>query len=323
MSGTNTAGSSGTLQTSLPTVFSRFMLLEQERGKVINTATRETLTPHTGSAFRYINYGQFIAQSATDGVDSAQAQTLQDTQTAFSPNEVVVNAVVSDRTLARVADPKLLAEIGEMAMNAIELREDQDGCAKFSSFTATLGASATVATLGHLLASEAILRLGNSVTNPEPAPGPWFATLHPNTMAAAAVKTIPLSAAVSGAASVLTSAAAGVGVMGAAIAGSGAINDVGMKVLMGKGLVRQLDMGELLVMADANVPVSATPNSSNGIYSKRGLIFVSEVTPYLRQERDESLRGIELTAVTSYTWGVFRPAAYGIVATFDATTPTS
>jgi hypothetical protein len=160
------------------------------------------------------------------------------------------------------------------------------------------------------------------VSAPEPAPGPWFATLHPNTMAAAAVKTIALSAAVSSVTTVLTSAAAGVGVLGGAVS-AGAINDVGMKVLMGKGLVRQLDMGELLIMADANVPVSATPNSTNGIYSKRGLIFVSEVTPYMRQERDESLRGIELTAVTSYAWGVYRPAAYGIAATFDATTPTS
>jgi len=298
------------------------MLLEQERGKVINTATRETLVPHTGSAFRYINYGQFTAQRATDGVDSAQAQALTDTATAFSPGEVVVNAVVSDRTLARVADPKLLAEIGEMAMNAIELLEDQDGCAKFSSFTPTLGTTTTVATLGHLLAGEAILRIGNSTATPEPAPGPWFATLHPNTMAAAAVKTIPLSAAVSSNASVLTSAAAGLGVLGGAMA-TGVTNDIGLAVLRGKGLVRQLDMGELMVMADANIVVSATPSTVNGIYSKRGLVFVSEVTPYMRQERDESLRGIELTAVTSYVWGVYRAAAYGIAATFDATTPTS
>lgn len=298
------------------------MLLEQERGKVVNTATRETLAPHTGSAFRYINYGQFVAQAATDGVDSAQAQTLSDTQTSFSPGEVVVNAVVSDRTLARVSDPKLLAEIGEMAMNALELKEDVDGCAKFSSFTAALGATTVVATLGHLLAGEAILRIGNSTASPEPAPGPWFATLHPNTMAAAAVKTIPLSAAVSGSASSLSSAAAGVGVLGATAA-LGFVNDLGMKVLMGKGLVRQLDMGELMVMADANVAINSTPDTTNAIYSKRGLVFVSEVTPYMRQERDESLRGIEVTCVTSYAWGVYRPAAFGIKATFDGTTPTS
>lgn len=322
MPGTNTAGASGTLQTSLPTVYSRFMLLEQERGKVINTATRETLQPHTGSAFRYINYGQFVAQAATDGVDSAQAQTLSDATTAFSPSEVVVNAVVSDRTLARVADPKLLAEIGEMAMNAIELKEDQDGCGKFSSFTPTLGGTTTVATLGHLLAAEAILRIGNSTATPEPAPGPWFATLHPNTMAAAAVKTLPLSLAIGSNATVLTSGEGHIGQLGSAIA-AGFVNDLGMKVLMGKGLVRQLDMGELLVMADANVTINSTPSTSNGIYSKRGLVFVSEVTPYMRQERDESLRGIELTAVTSYAWGVYRAAAYGIIATFDGTTPTN
>lgn len=322
MAGTNTAGSSGTLTTSLPTVFAEFMLLSQERGTVINTATRETLTPHTGASLNYINYNQFVAQRATDGVDSAQAQTLADTKTAFTPSEVVVNAVVSDRTLARVADTGLLTKIGTMAMNALELLEDQDGCAKFSSFTPTLGSTGVVATLGHLLASQAVLRIGNSTGTPEPAPFPWFATFHPNTMAAAAVKLVPLSAAVGSSVSVLTSAAAGVGVLGGAMA-TGVTSDLGLKVLMGKGLVERLDMGQLLVVSDANVAISATPDTTNGIYSKRGLIFINEAAPYMKQERDESLRGIEITCVTSYAWGVYRPAAYGIKATFDGTTPTS
>ncbi len=306
----------------MPTVYSRFFLLEQERGKVINTATREVLPPHTGSAFNYINYGLLIAQSATDGVDQAQAQSLQDTKTAFSPGEVVVNIVASDRTIDRVADPSLLAEIGEMCLNAIELKEDVDGCGKFSSFTPTLGAASTVATVGHMLAGEAILRIGNSTGTPEPAPLPWFATLHPNTMAAMAAKLIPLSAAVASSASALTSAAAGAGVLGAALAAEPTGSAKGLEVLMGKGLVRQLDLGELLVVSDANVALSST-NATNGIYSRRGFIYVSEKAPYMRQERDESLRGVEITAVTSYAWGVFRPAAYGIAATFDATTPTS
>jgi hypothetical protein len=298
------------------------MLLEQERGKVINSATRETLPPHTGSAYNYVNYGQFIAQAATDGVDAAQAQTLSDAKTPFSPSEVVVNAVVSDRTITRVSDPKLLAEVGEMAMNAIELKEDQDGCAKFSSFTPTVAGTTVALTLGHLLAGEAILRVGNSVSNPEPAPQPWFATLHPNTMASAAVKTIPLSSGIIGSsASVLTSIDNAVGKLGAAVA-TGVTNDIGMRVLMGKGLVRQLDLGELMVMADANCAISGA-DAKSGIYSKRGLVFVSEVTPYMRQERDESLRGVEITAVTSYAWGVYRPAAYGAYVLADATQPTS
>lgn len=295
------------------------MLLEQERGKIINTATREKLLPHTGANFNYINYGRFIAQSATDGVDAAQAQSLADNATAFTPSEVVVNAVVSDRTISRVADPKLLSEIGDMAMNAIELKEDQDGCSKFSSFTTGLGSSGTVCTVGHLLAAEAGLRDGNSAAVPEPAPGPWFGILHPNTLAAAAVKLIPLTTSTS------TTLANSAGVLGGYVGvGSPEMGGLGMEVLQKKGLLRQLELGEMVVIADANVTLASNgTDATNGVYSQRGLVFVEEVAPYQKQERDESLRGIEITCVTSYAFGVYRPAAYGLSMTFDATQPTS
>src|SRR5438105_10491735 len=116
------------------------MLLEQERGKVLNTATRETLPPHTGNTYNYLNYNQFTAFATAEGVDAAQAQTLADAKTAFTPGEIVVNVLVGDRTVDRVADPNLIGQVGEMCMNAIELKEDQDGAAKFSSFTPTLAA---------------------------------------------------------------------------------------------------------------------------------------------------------------------------------------
>ena len=298
------------------------MLLEQERGKLINSATRETLLPHTGANFNYVNYDRFTAFSATDGVDAAQAQSLQDTKTAYTPGEIVVNAVVSDRTIARVADPRLLANIGDMCMNAIELKEDADGCAKFSSFTPSVGSTSTVATLGHLLAAQGVLRVGNNVTTAEPAPGPWFAYLHPFTFEALAVKTIPLSAAVSSSASSLSSAAAGIGVLGSAMA-TGVTNTLGMQVLAGKGLLRKLEMGEALMMSDANITVTATPSQIGAMFSQKGLIYVNEVTPYMKQERDESLRGVEITAVASYAWGVYRAGAYGVQLSFDCTTPTS
>ena len=321
MAGVNTAGTSGTLQVSLPTILSRFLLLEQERGKVLNCATRETMPPHTGNTFNYLNYGQLLAYATAEGVDAAQAQTLSDAKTSFTPGEIVVNVVVSDRTVDRVADPNLIGQVGEMCMNAIELKEDQDGCAKFSSFTPTLGSSGTVCSVGHLLAGEAILRIGNSQATPEPAPGPWFGILHPSTLAAAGVKLIPLSAAIASNASDLTKAEGTAGKLGATV-GLGVTNDLGWEVLAGKGLLRQLELGEMVVIADANVSLS-TNDATCAIFAQRGLVYVSEVTPYQKQERDESLRGFEITNVESYAWGNYRPAAYGIKCTFDATTPTA
>lgn len=320
MAGVNTAGTAGTL-TQLPTVLSRFLLLEQERGKVLNTATREQLLPHNGTTFNMLNYNQFTAASVAEGVDAAQAQTLSDAKTTASPGEVVVNVIVSDRTVSRVADPNLIGQVGEMCMNAIELKEDQDGCAKFASFTPILGSTGVVCSVGHLLAGEAILRIGNSQSNPEPAPGPWWAVLHPSTLAAAAVKLIPLSQVVGSNVSDLTKAEATAGKLGATV-GLGVTNDLGMEVLRGKGLLWQLEMGALMVLADANVALSSN-DATCSIYAQKGLVYVSETTPSQVQERDESLRGVEITCVESYAWMNYRPGAYGIKCTFDASTPTA
>lgn len=320
MAGANTAGTAGTL-TQLPTVLSRFLLLEQERGKVLNTATREQLLPHNGTTFNMLNYNQFTAFNTAEGVDADQAQTLSDAKTTASPGEVVVNVIVSDRTVSRVADPNLIGQVGEMCMNAIELKEDQDGCAKFSSFTATLGTSGVVCSVGHLLAGEAILRIGNSQSAPEPAPGPWWGVLHPSTLAAAAVKLIPLSLAIASSASDLTKAEGSTGKLGATV-GLGVTNDMGMEVLRGKGLLWQLDMGTMMVLADANVTLSSN-DATCSIYCQKGLVYVSETTPSQVQERDESLRGVEITCVESYAWMNYRPGAYGIKCTFDASTPSA
>ncbi len=321
MAGPNTAGTSGALTVSLPTVLSRFMLKEQERGKVLNCATREVLPPHTGNTFNYLNYDYLFAYATSEGVDAAQAQSLSDAKTAFTPGEIVVNVIVGDRTISRVADPNLIGEVGEMAMNAIELKEDTDGCAKFSSFTLTVGSTTVCCTPGHLFTAEALLRVGGSKTLPEPAPGPWFAVLHPFTMASAGIKLIPLSTVASSNAYTLTTAEGTVAKLGG-VPAAGTTNDKGVEMLASKNLLRQWEMGELMVLSDANVTLSGA-DAVSGIFSQRGLVYVSEVTPYQKQERDESLRGVEITCVESYAWGNYRPGQYGIAATFDATTPTN
>ena len=57
----------------------------------------------------------------------------------------------------------------------------------------------------------------------------------------------------------------------------------------------------------ANIPVSS--NAANGgVFSKEGLIYVSEVEPVMEPEEDDkSLRGIELNLWGSYVWGTYRP----------------
>lgn len=308
----NTASSTGSLSHSLNTILSEFKLLSQERGKIKNACTTFTLEAHTGTSKIIENYGQLTALGIGEGVDITQAQALSDANTSYTPSEVAVQVIVPDTMIRRVADPALMRNVGKMASNAYELKEDQDGCKQFSSFTPTLGTSGTVLTVGHGFAGEAKLRIGNSTATPEPAPDPLFLFAHPNSIYAIATRLIPLAAG-PGATSL-----GGTGVLGAAVA-QGAVNDKGMDVLMGKGLQR---LSRLFVMDDANVQLSGT-DSTCGWFTKEGMIYVSEFEPTPRRERDESLRAEELNFVGSYIFGVYRSGAYGVAGTFDATTPTS
>jgi hypothetical protein len=309
----NTAGGSGTLDASLNTIITEFKLLSQERGTIRQTATQYTLEPHSGASKVVLNYGRVVAYGVAEGVDVVQAQALADTQTAYTPSEVAVQVLVSDRTIDRVADPALMRQVGRMMSNAYELKEDGDGAAQYSSFTATLGSSGVVATVGHTQAARAILRIGNSVATPEPAPAPFYAGFHPNSLAPITARLIPLAA---GPGATTLGAA---GVMGAAPAGPVPEGPSADALRSGKfpGM-----LSGFTFVDSANVAISGT-DAINAFYSKEGLIYVSELEPTEERERDASLRATEINIVGSYAFGVYRPAAYGIKATFDATTPTS
>lgn len=309
---TNTAGATGTLDQSVNTILSEFKLLSQEMGKVKNAATRYTLQPHSGLSKNVNNYGQLTASSIGEAVDIVQAQALADFTTSYTPSEVAVQVIVPDTVIRRVADPALMKNVGRMASNAYELKEDKDGCLQFSSFTSTLGSSGTVATVGHLMAADAKLRIGSSTATPEPAPDPLYFFGHPNSLYPVMSRLIPLAAGPG------ATAGGAAGVMGAMVA-QGETNDQGMQILAGKGLNK---LFRLYVMDDANVPLSGT-DAVNCAFSKEGLIYVSEFEPTPRRERDESLRAEEINFVGSYVFGVYRPAAYGLAVTLDASTPTS
>ncbi len=73
-------------------------------------------------------------------------------------------------------------------------------------------------------------------------------------------------------------------------------------------------------MVRGSFGVSAT----GGVFSGKGLIYVSELEPRVQMDTsDVSMReAIELNVWGAYGVGLFRPANYGIGMVFDCTTPT-
>lgn len=315
--GINLAGSTQALDVSLNTIISEFKMLRDETGVCRKLSTKYKLNPHEGAAKNVLNYGRLAAFDLADGVDMAQAQTLADTLTTYTPAEVGVQVLMAKSTLRRVADPMLLKRTGQMMNNAYDLKEDGDGTAQFVNFTPIVGSLAanTVITIGHVSAAGAVLRIGNNTANPEPAPEPYFGVLHPNTMAVVASSLVPLNA--SGAGGTIGAA----GVMGGFPSpGRTAMSDDILK----RGPKAAGSVWGIDLYSDANVTVDANADTSGAIFSREGFVYVSEVEPIMEpDEKDVSLRAVELNLWGSYVWGVYRAGAYGVEMAFDATTPTS
>lgn len=310
----NLAGTSENLDASLNTIISAHKLLRDEDGKVRRLATRYTLEPHTGTSKIILNYGRVTAYAQTDGVDTAQGQALSDTQSTYTPSETACQVILAGSTLRRVADPDLLRRTGRILENAYALKEDQDGTAQFSSFTTSIGAANAVIGVGLHMAAVTRLQYGSNRANPEPAPEPWFACYHPCTLHAILGRLVPLTDVPVGT-NVYTGTAAG------ATAGPGRSGELSDQILR-RWKVKEL--GGVPVIPTANIAVDSSDDATNAVFSREGLIYISEVEPHLATDKDASMRdAVELTYWGSYGYGVYRPAAYGVALVADATQPTA
>lgn len=317
MPGPTLAGSSQALDSSLNTIISEFKMLRDETGVCRKTATTYTLDPHTGVSKNVLNYGRVTAYDLADGVDMAQAQTLADTNTAYTPNEAGCQVLLPKSTMRRVADPDLLRRTGRIMNNAYDLKEDADGALQFASFVPIVGAAGTVVRVGHILAATSRVRIGNNRANPEPAPAPWFTVLHPLVGGVIAGRLIPLTDVPSGA----TAYTPDSGTAGQTIGpGRSSFSDD----LIKNGPRAAGRLFDTEVYFDANLVVDSNDDCSGAVYSKEALIYVTEVEPMMEpDERDASARAIELNLWGSFAWGLYRSSAYGCEVLTDASLPTS
>jgi hypothetical protein len=177
-----------------------------------------------------------------------------------------------------------------------------------------MGGTTTVAGIGHIAASRARIRIGNNTANPEPfAQGEIVGILHPYVTHVLAMRTIPLT-------DVPVGTTAYSGVAAGQTVGPGRINDEVLK----RGVPAFMQIAGVKLFEDANITVTSTPSAVNAIFSKKGYIYVSEFEPTMApEEKDASLRGLELNMVGSYVFGLYRAAASGVAFTTDCTAPTA
>lgn len=317
-----TAGAGAALDASLPTVYREFRLLRDETGVMRSTATSMPLAAHEGSTKYINNYDRFIAYNVSEGADITQAQAMADAATGYSPSEVAVQAILSGRTMRRVADPDLQGRCGRALSNAYDLKEDTDGCVQLQSFTGTtLGSAGTVISPGHISGGAARIMIGNSRANPEPYDD-IFAVIHPLSAHVLAARLTPYGTTPAGGTAVGVNTGAHVIISPA----SGAASTSRAEQLIRRGYKAIGTVGGCVVKTDANIAVDASTDDCTGaIFAKDGLIYVSELEPTLKWDTsDVSMRGAaEGNCFGSYVWGNYRPARTGNPLLFDASLPTS
>jgi hypothetical protein len=316
------AGASQALDTSFPTIYSEFLLIRDETGVCRDCATKYTLEPHTGTAKNLINYGRVVAYNVADGADIVQNQALADTLSAYTPTEVAVQVTLAGSTIRRIADPDLEGRAAKILNNAYNLKEDADGIAQFSSYTATaLGAANTVCSPGHVAAGGGQLRVGITATNPEPVESQPIFIAHPWTAVSIAGRVVPYATTPEGATAYGVNTGAHLGVSVAAGSTSGEIQ----QALLAKGIGGLGTLAGVDIRQDANMLPDSNDDTIGAFLVREGFVYVSEVGPRLDPDTsDKSMRGaVELNLWGSYTWGVYRAANYGVSTLFDSSKPTS
>lgn len=320
--GITLAGPSQALDTSLNSIISTFDILRDDTGVLRDCADQAQLKEHTGTAYQKVNYGRATANSVSDGAESA-AQVLSDALTSATPGEVEAKVILAGSTIRRTADTSIEKNTAMILNNAYDLKEDTDGTIQFGSFTSSgLGGNTTVCSPGHGAAAAGQLRVGCSTTAPEPAPKPWYWVIHPNSAVPLSNRLIPYATTPAGATASGAAGGAHVGVTVAAGRSDGAITNNNItKGIEGIGMIAMMD-----VRLDANIAVNASSGAAGCAFARQGLIYVSEVepTPYVDDVLSKALRGAKVYGIWgSYAWMNWRPAAYGILTTFDGSLATS
>ena len=313
--GPTIASATGSLTTSLPTIFSEFLLLQDVTGVARSCATEYKLNPHDGATKNVNNYGRVLAVGLSDGVDYGQAQAITDATTSYTPSEIGVMAVLSGRSMSRVQDPDLLRRTARILQRAYDLKQDTDGVNQLASFTATaIGSAGTVASPGLFLAASGQLGVGVTASNPEPAPEPWYAITHDWALVPVVARMMPLATTPSGTTAYVSTGGA------ASSRATGSSSDSMDMLREGIGSVGRI--GRINVKADANLLPDSSDDVTGAAFSKEGLIFVSEVEATMDTDMPKRLRGgAEVMVFGSYVFGNYRAANYGVPITIDASKP--
>ena len=158
---------------SIPYIVGSARIVREFEGIMVRLAERHDLSDGVGMDWNEISLGQINAQGITETTVLENPATISEALLTITPVMVGIQTIITDKTMRRIT-PKVAAQIGQLAQNAIQRIKDERGLTLLDSATTSLVGAGNPLSFSHITA--AVARIRSNTT--EPAQGPIYAVLH-------------------------------------------------------------------------------------------------------------------------------------------------
>lgn len=169
-SGVTTTGS---LADSLPLILDSARIRREYPPMVAKLSEMHKLSPNTGLSWEEVELSRLTAQAVTETTVLENAQEVTDLLSTYTPTISGITTIVTDRVYQRLTK-SALAQMGQLAQEAIERRKDVDGLTSLASATNSQPGAGNTLTSGVISSHVANIQ-GNTT---EGATGPMYTLLH-------------------------------------------------------------------------------------------------------------------------------------------------
>lgn len=285
------------LADSEETIIARARIVREQKGVMSRLVDRETLAANTGTVWNEISLDALTAQAVTEQTILDNPQQLQDTLFTVTPTVIGIETLITDRVGRRLSS-KSIAKFGELGMNAMIRKKDQDG------LTAVRGATTTLGTAGVVL-STGLIRAGRTratSNTTEPSIGsPINAVLHGFQIKDIEDEILQITS----------------GALAAQLE-AGKTAQVFTEGFQGK-------IGSVSINEDGNITIDSADDAVGGVFPQESLVLVQGHSPRTETKRRPEIGGgaTSMYMYDEYAYGERSSGNWLHAIISDATAPTS
>lgn len=250
----------GALTAALPSIIGKASIVREYDGVWQRVCEKQQRQSGTGLNWQEFRLNQIDGQDITETTNNNNAQTLSGTLQTASPQLAQILVKVTDRAKETLS-PNVVAQMGQLAGNAMKRKKDEDYLSLYSGFATTSSpGSGNPVSFGHVTAAVANIR-GNVTEGAEDEVyfiGHAFQIkdVQDEILAGIGTYTVP----------------------------TGMTEDVFRRGFMGS-------IAGANVFIDNNITIDSTPNANGAVHAKKGVVAVQGMGLKSETRRDPGFGG--------------------------------